>query len=189
MPKPFGRYDPSNPMNPPGNPVSKRAAKFVLNNCTLACSINPANLPNNMGALVHAWFEAGDSNVKMIEKAAALDVKLSNGSLGRHRQRHLVRSDGAFNQPLKASEKKTDLEVLEIIIGRGSQQVDLATTKISAEQLLRAIELKHKLTEGSVFESLFGALVEEGDAAFAGGPESPEAVASAEEQAQSQEPA
>jgi hypothetical protein len=54
--------------------------------------------------------------------------------------------------------------------------------------LLRAIELKHKMTEGSVFESFFGALVEEGDAAFDSPPEAAAAQTSEDEAAQPQLP-
>lgn len=163
--------------------------RYVINNCTRNCTLNPKRLPGEQGALVHGWYEAGDNNQTIINKANVLGLKFSNGSVGRHRAKHLVVMVDPHLDPSQAhAEKKSDLEVLEIIIGRGAQQVDLATTKISAEQLLRAIELKHKLTEGSVFDSLFGALVSEGDDAYASGPEAPAAVASDEEVAQAAQP-
>lgn len=167
-------------------PARERAAKYVLTNCTAKCSINPRNLPGQIGDLIHQWYEAGDSNAMIMEKLRIMGgPRLSNGALGRHRKNHMTRADQLVD-PSQAPlpEKRTDLEVLEIIIGRGGQQVDLATSKVTTDQLLKAIDLKHKLTEGSVFDALFGALVEEGDEAFEGGPESPEAVASSEEAAQ-----
>ena len=150
------------------NPASKRATRFALSNCSRKCSLNPNNLPGTTGALIHGWYEDGNNDNTILEKAKVIGVKLSTGSIGRHRANHLTRLDQVGVDPSfgETGERKTDLEVLEIMIGRGAQQVELSTSKISAEQLLRAIELKHRLTEGSVFESLFGALVEEGDEAY-----------------------
>lgn len=167
---------------------ARRVARYELTGCTRRCSLNPGSMPGKIGQLVHSWFETGDNNMEIIAKAAVMGIHFSNGAIGRHRQMHLERVDiDALPDPSQgaAGVRRTDLEVLEVIIGRGAMQVELATSKISAEQLLRAIELKHRLTEGSIFDSLFGAFEEEGDAALepgvvAGDP----AVASSDEVAQ-----
>lgn len=153
--------------------------------CGSRCSLNPANMPGTTGSLLHSWFEAGDNNPTIIRKAEALGKKLTNGSVGRHRANHLVWWDPA-NDPLVTGEEKPrkgDLEILDLIIARGADQVDLSTMRISAEQLLRAIELKQKLTQGSVYQDFFDAIGVAGDE-LAGQPEAPAAAASVEEQAQ-----
>lgn len=171
--------------NPRPQPSSRdRAAKYIITNCTARCTVNPRNLPGEMGELIHSWYEQGDSNQIIMQKLKTIGgPKLSNGGLGRHRQHHLTRADQLVDPTLAPEpEAKTDLEVLETIIRRGAQQMDIAGTKITAEQTLRAIELKNRLTEGSIFEKFFEVLDAEGEEAFA--EEAPEAIASADEAAQ-----
>lgn len=164
-----------------------KPARYQIANCTKGCSLNPDNLPGGMGAMVHSWFEMGNNNMQIVRKSDAIGHHLSNGAIGRHRQKHLVKwdeeADVSQSGPVK---RKSDLDILDQIIGRGSEMVDLATFRITAEQLLRAIELKQKLTQGSMFQDFFGAIEEESDrlAAAEAEKESPDAVESEEEQAQ-----
>jgi len=108
-------------------------------------------------------------------------VKLSNGSIGRHRANHLTHAGPEDPTVLPPLVKKSDLEVLETVIGRGADQLELSAARISTEQLLKAIELKHKLTEGSMFENFFSVLDQEGSEASEGPAEAPEALVSDEE--------
>jgi len=138
-------------------PGERNPGSLVLVNCTRACSLNIHNLPSGIGELVVKWFEDGDSIRAVAQRLQDLEIKRSAGAIGRHRLKHMEKRSGSLPREDQVK-KKTDLEVLETIIFRGSQQVDLSASRISAEQLLRAIELKHKLTEGSVFDAMYEAM-------------------------------
>lgn len=146
-------------------PSPKSAYKRILSGCTRGCSLNPESLPAGIGQLVHGWFEQGYSNPEIIKAAGLIGVKLSNGAIGRHRSAHLhaAQEAPAFAPGAPPGEKLTDLEVIERIIQSGANQVSLSSAKVSTEQLLAAIALKHKLTEGSVFDSMFDAMAGEED--------------------------
>lgn len=143
-------------------PNPKTAYKRVRSGCTKGCSLNPENLPMGVGELVHKWFEEGCNNAEIIEKAGIMGAKLSNGSVGRHRKDHLHRAapEGAA-VPGAEGRKLTELELLDAMIQQGGAQMALGQQKVTAEQTLRAIELKMKLTEGSVFDAMFAAMAGE----------------------------
>lgn len=168
--------------------MSREPRRYQLNpSCTRRCTLNPDNQPGTMGVLLHGWFEAGDNNEQIIRKAAALGRKLSNGAVGRHRANHLTWWSEDADPTVRGGEdkpRKSDLEILDQIIGRGAEQIDLSTMRISAEQLLRAIELKQKLTQGAIFADFYDAIGAAGDEIASGQPETPDAGASGEEQAQ-----
>jgi hypothetical protein len=179
---------------PPTNPnfTNKlKPARYQIANCTKGCSLNPDNLPGGMGAMVHSWFEAGNNNMQIVRKSDSIGHHLSNGAIGRHRSKHLVKWDAEADVTQGHGEKqKSDLEILDLIIGRGAETVDLATSRVTTEQLIRAIELKQKLTQGSMFQDFFGAIEEESDriAAAEADKENPEAVESQDEQDQGAQP-
>lgn len=166
-------------------PTTKlKPAKYKIVGCTRACSLNADNLPPGVGPMVHSWFEAGDNNPTISRKSDGVGHHLSMGAIGRHRGKHLVKwhqSDDTMT-PRSPAKRKSDLDILDQIIGRGSEMVDLATFRITAEQLLRAIELKQKLTQGSMFQDFFGAIEEESDRLAAA--EAEDAQKSKEEQEQ-----
>lgn len=170
--------------------MSREHRRYQLSpSCTRRCTLNPDNQPGTMGVLLHSWFEAGDNNPQIIRKAGVLGRKLTNGAVGRHRANHLTWWSEDSDPIVKGEDKprKNDLEILDQIIGRGAEQVDLSTMRISAEQLLRAIELKQKLTQGAIFADFYEAIGAAGDE-IASQPESPDASASGEEQAQQAAP-
>jgi hypothetical protein len=143
--------------------------KFQLVACNRQCSLNAYSLPGDVGALIHSWYEMGDNNSTIVAKARVLDVKISEGAVGRHRANHLVPLGPTLSDPRKpdgGSEhtgprpKIDDLTVLEQIISKGADSIDLSTVRISPEMTIRAIELKYKLTQGSVLENFMSALGE-----------------------------
>lgn len=134
-----------------------QADKLVLVNCTRSCSLNEGNIPAGVPDMIIKWFQDGASLRAVQERLAEMDVHVSTSATGRHRKDHLKVARDVLVEG-QEQPKKSDLEVLETIIQRGSQQVDLSSSKISAEQLLRAIELKHRLTEGSVFDQMYEAM-------------------------------
>ena len=163
----------------------RRSGTYVVTKCTQRCSLSAASLPAGLAKTVHGWFEAGDNDVTIVEKAHTVGIEVARSSVGNHRAKHLQKLYvGIPEVDAPPVERKSDLEVLELVIGRGAEHLALASQRISTEQLLKAIELKHKLTEGSVFESFFGVLEAEGEDAMAANTEVPEAVSSEEEQAQ-----
>ena len=176
-------------------PAKLKPQKFEIHKCTKGCSLNPQNFAGKGGALVHQWYEEGSNDATIRDKGKVMGFQLSLGAIARHRAHHLVRvdykasaGDGVTIDPTKAEEstkRKSDLDVLEMFISRGADQIDLSTMRVSGEQLLRAIELKHKLTQGSVFESFFEAIGAAGDEMLIQEPgETKDVAASVDEQRQ-----
>lgn len=146
-------------------PNPKNAYKRVLSGCTRGCSLNAENLPAGLPELIHRWFEEGCNNAEIIARAAPMGSKLSNGAVGRHRSTHLhaAASIGAAIEDGEEPPKQSDLDVVDALIQQGARQVGTAAFKVTAEQLLRAIELKHRLTEGSVFDAMYDAMMSDPD--------------------------
>jgi hypothetical protein len=167
--------------------VVARAQRFLLANCRRDCSLNPINLPGIAADVVHSMYEAGDNREAIRQYLLTQGVSVSDGAIGNHKRKHLepiVAATGVgFAKPGAPPKKKTHLEILEQIIQSGGETLDIKSTRISPEMLMKAIEMHHKLTEGSVWEDFLGAIGAMGDE-MTGGPENPAAVESAGEQAQ-----
>lgn len=177
-------------------PAKLRPQKFRLEGCGKLCSLNPEKFPGQLGQTIHEFYEAGDNDQTIVEKARLLGAKVSNGAVGRHRANHLIPeltridklliSKGQMpesnTRPNEPAPKVDDLTVLEQIISKGAQGIDLSTVRISPEMTIRAIELKYKLTQGSAFEGFLAAIGGTMDEVTGRGHE-PE-VASEEENAQ-----
>lgn len=119
-------------------------------------------MPAGVGELVHRWFEEGANRETVMARAAELGVKLTSGSIQRHKSNHLMPARDP-NSPLNDGDedpgrKYSELEVIDAVIQRFARQMSHGSGQVTTEQGLRAIELKHKLTEGSVFDALFDAL-------------------------------
>lgn len=135
--------------------------KYEMIGCSRKCSLHPANLPGGVGELVHRWFEEGANRQSIIQRAGELGAKLTSGSIQRHKANHL-RPGKDPSSPLNDGDdpgrRFSELEVIDSVIQRFARQMQHGQTSVTTEQGLRAIELKHKLTEGSVFDALFDAL-------------------------------
>lgn len=130
--------------------------------CDRRCTLNPGRLPAGVGELIHRWYEEGANRETIIARASELGVKLAGGSIGRHKSNHLIPANDP-NSPLAGGDEEpgrkfTELEVLDAVIQRFARHLQKGTVNITAEQGLRAIETKQRLTEGSVFDELFAAL-------------------------------
>lgn len=161
--------------------------KYDLVDCSRKCTLNPDRLPAGVGELVHKWFEEKANRDTIIARAAELGVKLTGGSVGRHKQNHL-RPASSGGDGVDDGRKYTELEVIDAIIQRGARTVKMSSATVTTEQLLSAINLKHKLTEGSLFDALIDSLSGEDDDDLSD-LEAPEAEAGAEERAQAAQPA
>lgn len=141
--------------------------KYDLASCSRKCTLNPGRLPAGVGELVHRWLEEGANRETVIARAAELGVKLTSGSIQRHKSNHLIPARDP-NSPLNDGDdapgrRFSELEVIDSVIQRFARQMQAGSGQVTTEQGLRAIELKHKLTEGSVFDALFDALSGDGD--------------------------
>ena len=133
-----------------------RFQKLVIAGCSRRCSMNPGNIPSELNTLIIKWFEDGSTINTVRANAMALGHTFSVGAIAQHRKNHLHNAD----QVERAADgpPKGELDILNEMIQAGARQVGLDSTRISAEQLLRAIELKQKLTEGSVFDAMYEAM-------------------------------
>lgn len=112
-----------------------------------------------MADLVHDWFQAGHSNMKIIALAAEHNVKLSNSSLGRHRKNHLdLLPDAApeIDPETLRLAKVNHVELLEQIVARSAQSIH--RSRITPELGLKAMDMVYKLTQGSAMESFMEAV-------------------------------
>lgn len=155
--------------------------RYAVNDkCRVSCTLNAINLPGELAPAVHTLYEEGGNREKIRLFLAEHNVKVSDGAIGRHKSNHL--------EPLVESaagdgKKKSHLQILEEIISAGGEQIGVKGIRISPEMTMKAIEMHHKLTEGSVWEDFLSAIGAMGDEAAAG-VENPDAVQSGEEQEQ-----
>lgn len=160
--------------------------RYAVNGkCGRTCSLNEINL-HGYGGEVHQLYEDGKNRDTIRSFLAERKISVALGTIGRHKQLHL---DPLVEAPVgdphaKPKKKKSHLEILEEIISSGGEQLGTKGVRISPEMTMKAIEMHHKLTEGSVWEDFLGAIGAMADESSAGGPENPEAVASTEEAAQ-----
>ena len=163
--------------------MPKPATYRVSDACTRACTLNEYNLPPGSYPEIHAMYESGMAEEPMSAKIEETwNHHLSYGAIKRHRLKHLERTTTGFapspNAPQPVRGKKvSDLDLLDLMISKGADILESPNVKISPEQLLRAMELRLKLTQGSVFQDFFDAI-----GAVAG--ENPDAVTGEEEQTQ-----
>jgi hypothetical protein len=140
--------------------------KYEVVSCSRKCTLNIGRLPAGVGELVHRWLEEGANRETVMARAAELGVKLTSGSIQRHKSNHLIPARDP-NSPLNSGEgdepdrKFSELEVIDSVIQRFARQMQHGSQQVTTEQGLRAIELKAKLTEGTVFDALFAALAGE----------------------------
>ncbi len=148
-------------MNLPEAPRARNArakpGKLLISGCSRKCSLNVGNIPQGLPTLIVKWFEDGATIVQVKQNLFEMGFQAANGAIGRHRKDHLHSAEGVMQIDHNAK-PKTELEILDGMIQAGAKQVGLENTRISAEQLLRAIELKQKLTEGSVFDAMYEAM-------------------------------
>ena len=164
-------------------PAKLKPRRFEISaNCKRICSLNAANLPGRSADLIHGWYEAGDNNAKIVERATLINVKISEGAVGRHRANHLIPVDQLEDPTDGPDEKVNELELLDAIISRGAKDLRLKTAKVTAEQALKAIDLKFKLTQGSVLDDFLAAIGGTMDDELDALGESPNAMAAPDEQ-------
>jgi hypothetical protein len=160
--------------------------RYAVIGCSTLCSFSADKLGDNF-LTVHGWFEEGVSVRGIVIKAEdELGISVSQTSAFRHHKRHLrAVFDGETPSEVDVRTKRTasDLDVLEGIISAGWR--NSGNWKPTIQDTLKAMDMKLRLTKGSVFEDFFtdidAALLEDEAPAVPAAPENPEAVAEAPE--------
>lgn len=156
--------------------------RYVVNGrCKASCSLNEINLPGPLVPVVHSMYEEGKNRETIAAFLAEHQVRVSTASIGRHKGNHLDPGGDALPGDGKP---KSHLEILNTIIEQGGQQIGTKGVRISPEMTMKAIEMHHKLTEGSVWEDFLNAIGAMADEDREGGPENPDALQAADEQEQ-----
>lgn len=156
-------------------PLKPRAFR-LLDSCTKTCTLSSYQLGPKVAELVHSWYEAGLNNPTIVQRAKQIDVKISEGAAGRHRANHLEPLD-EFEDPTEGEPPKVDdIVLIDQVIARGAESLRFKTSRVTTEQLLKAMELKYKLTQGSVWEATMQALAKAMDPAAEGEAGTPTAV-------------
>lgn len=158
--------------------VSQREpTKYAVIGCTPQCTLGSEHLGDHF-LTVHGWFEQAIPIRQLVARAKAdLGVEISNTATYRHLSRHLREIQPEAESPIDIAGAKrgrgSDLDVLEEIIAAGWR--NSGNWKPTIQDTLKAMDMKLRLTKGSVFDDLFAtidAAVEEDDLP----PENPEAA-------------
>jgi hypothetical protein len=140
-----------------------KPSKFEVHGCTLGCSLNPHNLPGEMGKLVHEWYEDAKNDDEIHDLAMrAAQINLSVGAIHRHRRNHMVKVFSADERAMGAGEEEVEAEpmthvaILELMIQSGARHIPVG--RISPELLIKSIDMHHRLTQGSAVDSTLAAI-------------------------------
>lgn len=142
----------------PGKQVRPR--NYRIEQCPTLCSLNPRQMPAGVYEAVHAGIEAAKPYKEIVQIAASQGYAVSERAIGNHKHNHLVAEDTLYrpSDMPDVREKKSDLEILDKIIQAGARTLDNAGTRIGPEMTLKAMELRLKLTQGSVFDDFMAAV-------------------------------
>lgn len=147
-------------------PGPNKPRKFRVDGCASLCSLNPRQLPAGAYDSIHRWYEQGLNPEAIASNAKAMGWELTPRSIARHKRNHLVPEDHLTqfgNEPVVLDAdakpgKLSDLEILDKIIQAGSKQLNGQSVRISPEMTMKAMELRLKLTQGSVFDDFMAAV-------------------------------
>lgn len=169
------------PTPPSGASRVVKPQRYAVVGCSTLCTFSADKLGDHF-LTVHGWFEEGVSVRGIVIKAEdELGLTVSQTSAFRHYKKHLrAVMDERSPSEVDVFTKRTasDLDVLEGIINAGWR--NSGNWKPTIQDTLKAMDMKLRLTKGSVFEEFFAdidsALLDEVEAPPAA-PENPEAVA------------
>ena len=131
---------------------------MVTEKCHGGCSISEAALGPERHQMVHDWLEAGDSYQTVCEKGMAAGFRITQGSLGRHLRNHTTdEARVAENQDFG---KLDELAALDAAIKQG--QKNIPNWKMTPGEWMKAMELKLRLTQGTVFDGMLAAMAAAG---------------------------
>lgn len=162
-------------------PARLKPTKYRIEDCHRLCAINPQNLPAGMPDMIHRWYEAGDNTATLVRKSDEFGYHIGKGSFENHKRKHLVREDhlvpvtelGGDPELDDQNTKLSELEILDRIIQAGAKGLKGRAVRITPEMTMKAMELRLKLTQGSVHDDFMAAV-----AKAMGGGDAPEVDAS-----------
>ena len=129
--------------------------RLVLNGkCHDGCSLSIAKLGDEGAALVHRDIEDGLSDKSTAQNAVERGAHLTYGSVNRHRKRHLTATRDMVED--SALGELTEIEALDVALKQG--QKNMHNWKMTPSEWMKALELKMKLTEGTVFDGFMSAI-------------------------------
>ena len=135
--------------------------------CPRLCSINDYNLPAGLGGLIHAWIEEATPDAMIEARSEEHGHKVSERAVRNHRLKHLVPENKIMKDTVIGTrpdvgdgtdQSFSDLDVIEQIIKAGGKQLMARQAQVSPEMTMRAIELKYKMTQGSMMDDFFRAM-------------------------------
>lgn len=154
-----------------------------LGNCANNCRLNPENLGPSLADTVKRLLEAGESDRTISVRLRDLKYDVSAASIQRHRVNHLFKEDwhSASQQrrmpgrpvapetpeptDVDALDDVDNITALRRIIALGMKR--LPQSKITADLVVKAIDLEERLTRGSksdaLMEAIKGAFTEDED--------------------------
>jgi hypothetical protein len=141
----------------------RKARKYVVTEkCRPNCTLGERLLPGDAFHRMHALFEAGSTYKQIQAGAAELGLKISTGAIARH-SKHLVPEDQMHTlEELEETGGEgpalSDIDILERLIQAGSKNLADKKVRVSPEMLMKAMELKYKLTQGNVFQGFMDAV-------------------------------
>lgn len=142
---------------------TSRPTRFKVDGCPTLCGFNPRNLPPGAYDRIHSWYEAGDTRDEMVRKLQEeFNHKVNVRVVSNHRNKHMARDDQFQGldefTPSRPEKKLSDLEILDKMIQAGAKGLDGKSVRISPEMTLKAMDLRLKLTQGSVFDDFMSAV-------------------------------
>lgn len=150
-------------MAPPRKP-----RKYKVEACSVQCTLNPHHFPAGGYDAIHAWYEQGLSMDQIQSNAKVMGWEVTTRALYRHMQNHMVpvehlthfgeNKDPVILDPDAPVGKMSDLDILDKIIQAGSKQLSQQSVRITPEMTMKAMELRLKLTQGSVFDDFLSAV-------------------------------
>jgi hypothetical protein len=155
----------------------------LVNTCPALCNLHPDKIGQGNAETLTRLRETGAGVVIFTRRLEELTGKKHYlSSVGRHLSKHYREVEEDPASLIAADKKLGDLQILDLVIQRGA--ANSANWKPSIKDTIEAMKLKLQMTGNSAFDDLIalfdGANVDDDGEETA--PESPEAVADADEQ-------
>lgn len=136
-------------------------------NCPVQCWASPEKAGRTRAAQIHEWYEEGHIPFRVLKMCREAGIKVAERSVYLHREKHLTLmgdhsalDEAAAELIENPGSRLSDLEILERIIQKGASALIRKETRVTPEMTMKALELKLKLTQGSVFDSFMGAVAQ-----------------------------
>jgi hypothetical protein len=134
-------------------------------NCPVQCWASPEKAGRTRAAQIHQWYEEGHVPFRVLKMCREAGIKVAERSVYLHKDKHLTLlgdqtplDDVAVELIENPETRLSDLEILERIIQKGASALVRREARVTPEMTMKALELKLKLTQGSVFDSFMGAV-------------------------------